>query len=352
MNYARLAAPGRVELAEVPAPRAGPGEVVVRMAACGICGTDLEKVRGGYAANAVIGHEPAGVVEQVGAGVRGLAEGTRVAVHHHVPCLACPVCARGDTTFCPTYGQTNLDPGGLAESFRLSALHVERGAALPLDERVSWPVAALLEPAGCVQTALRRLGPPRGASVFVLGLGPAGLLYARLAKLAGAAWVGGSEISPVRRAAAERGGIDLTVDPRDEGALLAAAKRVTDGRGVDLAVVATGALSAVEAAVSIARRGGTVNLFGVPPAGSRLGSDLQSLYLKGIRLVPSYATTEADIAAVHDLVRTGQLTLDDLVSETIPLPRVREAFDRAQDPAASLKVVVTGPAYREHGPGR
>lgn len=342
MKYARLEAPGRVGLAERPRPTAGPGEIVVRMAECGLCGTDLEKFRGGYTASAILGHEPVGTIEAIGTGVDGHAVGERVFAHHHVPCLECAVCARGDYMFCPRYSATNLDPCGFAEAFRVSADHVRKGAVLSLDRRVSWDAGALLEPAGCVATALRRIPLPADPSIFVVGLGPAGLLYARLARARGASWVGGAEIAPSRRAAAERGGIDATVDPSDPAAVRALVDAATGGRGVDLAVVATGAPPAVTLACSLARRGGTVNLFGVPPAGSRLDVDLQEIYLRGVRLIPSYATTEADIAAVHELVVEGRLVLDDLVSHRIPLDRIAEAFQIASRPADALKVVVTG----------
>lgn len=344
MKYARLEGPGRVGLAEVPDPTAGPGEIVVRMAECGVCGTDLEKVRGGYTASSILGHEPVGTIEAIGVGVAGHACGERVFVHHHVPCLACAICARGDYTFCPTYAKTNLDPCGFAERFRVSADHVRRGAILTLDPRVGWDSGALLEPAGCVATALRRIALPPEASVFIVGLGPAGLIYARLARARGAAWVGGAEIAAGRRLAAERGGIDAAVDPSDGGAVRDLIDRATDGRGVDLAVVATGAPSAVAQATTLVRRGGTVNLFGVPPVGSRLEVDLQEIYLRGIRFVPSYATTEADIDEVHRTIAEGKLMLEDLVSHRIPLETIDEAFHLASHPADSLKVVVTGPA--------
>jgi L-iditol 2-dehydrogenase len=344
MKYAQLAAGGRVALVERPDPVAGPGEVVVTLAECGVCGTDLEKLRGNYRSAGVLGHEPVGVVATVGPGVAGLTRGDRVFVHHHVACGTCEVCRRGDLTFCPSYSRTNIDPGGFAEAFRVPEENVRRGAVLRLDPAVSWDAGALLEPAGCALTALRRVGVPSGGSVWVLGLGPVGLLLARLARTLGASWVGGSEIAPLRRAAAERGGMDVTVDPRDDGAVDREVERATGGRGVDLAVVATGQPAVVRAATHLVRRGGTVNLFGLPEAGSRLDADLQELYLRGVRLIPSYATTEADIAEVHRLVLSGTLSVADLVTHRIPLDRVDEAFRLAGRPDEAVKVVVSGPA--------
>lgn len=345
MKVGRLASSGGVEVAELPAPAAGPGEVTVRLAACGVCGTDLEKVRGNYRTAGILGHEPAGVVAELGAGVRDVRVGDRVFVHHHVPCYSCATCRRGDLTFCPTYSRTNLDPGGFAEIFRVPKENVDRGAVLPLDPSIDWETAALLEPAACALTALKRLGLPSDLSVFVLGLGPVGLLYARLARALGARWVGGSEISELRRAAAERGGIQSVVDPRTDGAVRAAVDEATHGEGVDLAVVATGQPAVVASAVGLVRRGGTVNLFGLPEAGSRLDADLQRLYLSGVWLVPSYATTEPDIAEVHDLVVAGTLSLRDLVSHRVPLGEFGRAVETAGRPAEAVKVVVTGPAF-------
>ncbi|MGA9840145.1 MAG: zinc-binding dehydrogenase, partial [Thermoplasmata archaeon] len=121
-------------------------------------------------------------------------------------------------------------------------------------------------------------------------------------------------------------------------------ERATGGRGVDLAVVATGQPAVARQATEVVRRGGTVNLFGLPESGSRLDADLQKLYLRGVRLVPSYATTEPDIAEVHRLVASGTLPLADLVTHRIPLERIDEAFRLAGRPEEAVKVVVTGPA--------
>ncbi|HKS59427.1 MAG TPA: alcohol dehydrogenase catalytic domain-containing protein, partial [Thermoplasmata archaeon] len=316
-----------------------------RMAACGVCGTDLEKIRGNYRSAGVLGHEPVGVIEQLGAEVTGLSEGDRVFVHHHVPCYQCAVCARGAYSYCPSYSKTNIDPGGFAERFRVPKANVERHAILRLDPSVSWEEGALLEPAGCALTALRSIGFQPGSRVIVLGLGPVGLLYARLARALGASWVGGSEMSALRRAAARQGGIDVAVDPTEPGAVKSAVDTATGGVGVDVAVVATGAPAAIRTAYELPRRGGTLNLFGLPERGQRLEADLQELYLRGIRLVPSYATSEPDIAEVQRLLVAGKLAVKDLVTHRVGLDDLAGAFHLAGTPATAIKVVVTGPAF-------
>ena len=347
MKAGLLAAPGRVALDDRPDPTPGPGEVIVSLAACGICGSDLEKVRGNYRATQIIGHEPVGTVAGIGAGVAGISVGTRVFFHHHVPCYACPACYSGAYTYCPSYTKTNLDPGGFSEQFRVPAVNVSRGAVLPLGPMISWDEGTLLEPAGCALTAIRTVGLPPATSVMILGLGPVGILYARLLRALGAGWIGGADPSAPRRASATRRGADATVDPHNAEKVRQLVQLATGGRGVDLAVVATSAASAVPLAVSLVRRGGAVNLFGLPEAGSHLEEDLQQLYLRGIRIIPTYATTERDVAEVHALLAAKRLEVRDLVTHRFPLEKLPEAFQLAAQPDKALKVIVTGPAFSE-----
>jgi L-iditol 2-dehydrogenase len=345
MKAGLLVAPGRVALDDRPDPTPAPGEVIVSLAACGICGSDLEKVKGNYRATQVIGHEPVGTVAAIGDGVAGLSVGARVFAHHHVPCYACPACYSGAYTYCPSYSKTNLDPGGFAERFRVPAVNVSRGAVLPLAPAISWEEGTLLEPAGCALTALRTIGLPPATTVMILGLGPVGILYARLARALGAGWIGGADLSSLRRTAAGRRGADATVDPRNGEKVRQLVQLATGGRGVDLAVVATSAASAVPVAVSLVRRGGTLNLFGLPEAGSHLEEDLQQLYLRGIKVIPTYATTERDIAEVHALLAAKRLEVHDLVTHRFPLDKLPEAFQLAAQPDKALKAIVTGPSY-------
>ncbi|MGI0053239.1 MAG: alcohol dehydrogenase catalytic domain-containing protein [Thermoplasmata archaeon] len=339
-------ADGAVRLEERSPPALAPGEIRVALAACGICGTDLEKLRGNYrSSGGVLGHEAVGVISETAGPVEGFSPGDRVFVHHHVPCYRCAVCRRGDLTFCPEYARSNLDPGGFAEGFRVSAHHLARGAVLPLAPSVGWEEGALLEPAGCAWTALRSVGFPAGGKLLVLGLGPVGLLYARVARARGAGWVGGTDPSPLRREAARRGGIDAVFDPTTPEELRRELAGAIGPPGVDVVAVATGAPAAVEGAFDSVRRGGTVNLFGLPEAGSTLHQDLQSVYLRGIRIVPTYATTEGDLHELHRLVSAGRLPLKDLVTHRFPLDRIGTAFEMARQPDRALKVLVTGPAY-------
>lgn len=338
---AALLTPQGVELQELPDPLAGEGEVVVDLRACGVCGTDLEKVRGNYSATGRIGHEPSGVVSAVGKGVADLPVGTRVFVHHHVACGRCAVCAAGTPTFCPQYQSTNIDPGGFSEKFRVPATNVKAGAILQLPDHVNDLEATFVEPLGCCLEGVWSTPFRDGQKVVVLGLGPIGLLYLRLLKAMGASWIGAGDLSPFRRAAAERSGSNFVFDPREEGSLDNSLAKATDGLGADLVVVATGAPRAIAQAVKLCRRGGTVNLFGLPEKGSRLDYDLQQLYLRGIRVVPTYAATERGTGEALKLIAHGWVKVRDLATHTYPLAQVKEAFERAARTEEAIKVVVT-----------
>jgi L-iditol 2-dehydrogenase len=341
---AALLGPGRVELRDLPEPSAARHEIVVRMRACGICATDLEKVRGHYSATGKIGHEPVGVVHRVGEGVPSLREGMRVFVHHHVPCYGCEVCRIGAYTYCPQYQRTNIDPGGFSEFFLVPHENVSRGAVVSLPEHLADAEATLIEPLACCVEALRATPFAPGQSALVVGLGPVGLLYARLLRASGASRVYGADLSPFRREAGLRSGVDVVYDPRRPAETMESEGGL-DASGsfeVDLAVVATGSPTAVTEGYRHLRRGATLNLFGLPARGSRLEIDLQELYLRGIRVLPTYATTERGTGEALALLSSGRVRGRDLITHQFPLTEVTEAFDQASRTEDTLKVVVTG----------
>jgi L-iditol 2-dehydrogenase len=323
---------GKVELIDGPKPEITKGELLVAMRASGICGSDVEKIKGHYGATGKIGHEPAGVIVSVGDGAGGFSVGDRVFVHHHVPCYTCEVCRAGAYTFCPDYQKANIDPGGFSEYFRVPARNVERMAALHLPPSMTFEEASMIEPLGCCIDAVMALPFAAGQRVMVLGLGPIGVLYLRLLYAKGAGWLVGGDLSPYRREVAKRSGADVVFDPRSPDAVKG---------DFDIVVVATGATKAIEDAFKWVRRGGTINLFGLPEKGSHLGTDLQDLYMKGVRLVPTYAATERGTNYALRLISTGRVPVKDLVTHTFPLERISDAFARAMTTEGTVKVVVT-----------
>jgi L-iditol 2-dehydrogenase len=339
MKAVHLSAPGQVEVREVPVPSLEAGDILVAMGACGLCGTDIEKMRGLYtAAPPVLGHEAAGAVVAVGEGVDGVRPGDRVFPHHHVPCGECEYCRRGSPTMCPEYRQHHLDPGGFAERFRVPAWIVARGGVLPLPDGVSFEDAAFVEPLACCLRALDRFRVPDGADVLLLGAGPMGLLLQQLLPRYGAAEVIVSEPSPYRRRFAERLGADRVLDPRREDV----GERVrgrTGGRGADLVVVATGSGRALRDAFGAVRDGGTVGLVGLPAADVPI-EDASQLVTRELAVLASNAATEDETQRALDLIGRRAVNVADLVTHRFPLASFADAVAVAEKGEA-MKVLLT-----------
>lgn len=329
---------GKVELREVPAPRITSGEVLVEMKSCGICGTDVEKTRGETHTPGVLGHEVAGVIKGK-ADVSEVTEGDRVVVHHHVSCGNCYYCKSDSPTLCDLYQKTNLDPCGFAEYFRVPQINQERGAILRLPEEVSFAEASFIEPLGCCIRSLSHCGDVEGKHVAVLGAGSTGGLMIQLLKSMRAESITASDVSLARLAFCRRLGADFTVNPAKEN-LVEAVNATTDGRGVDLAIVATGNLRALDNALQITRKGGLVNLFGMPTKNAKLPIDPSSLFIRELKIVPSYSTTEEEMKTALSLISKRKIEVAQLISHRFKLRDVVEAFQFAADPEKSVKVLV------------
>src|SRR2546427_12017182 len=164
--------PGHAEITEVPVPRLQSGEVLIKLAASGICGTDIEKVRGAYGPGGILGHEVSGTIASLGEGVTDLRKSDRVIAHHHVPCYDCHYCQRGDHTMCDLFKKTNFDPCGLAEYFRVPEVNVTRGGVVRLPPETSFEEGSMIEPTACCVRALDEAEVKPGDNVLVAGLGP------------------------------------------------------------------------------------------------------------------------------------------------------------------------------------
>jgi L-iditol 2-dehydrogenase len=330
---------GRLQLAIVDRPRIGPGELLVKMKACGICGTDLEKVHGVRVTPPVLGHEVAGDIEEVGSGVRDYSKGDRVIVHHHVPCHTCYYCLRGDHTLCQEFPKSNLDPCGFAEYFRVPETNVSKGAVFRLPDGMSYEEAALAEPTGCCIRGIDRLGVRSEDSTLIIGAGPAGLTYVQLLRAFEAGLIFATDIIESRVKWAKKLGADQALNAADTNSrrqILDA----TEGRGVDNVIVASGSVKAIEASFHAVRKGGKILLFGIPPEGSGFNYDASNVFIREIKLIPSYSTTENEIQRALEMMETGMIRLTDVITHRFHLSEIADAFRAADDARLSLKVMV------------
>jgi L-iditol 2-dehydrogenase len=331
---------GGVELVELPEPRAGAGEALMRTRVAGVCGSDLLDwyVRG--KAGTVLGHEVSGRIAELGAGAEGFAIGDRIAPHHHAPCLACDACRAGRYVHCAEWRGSRLDPGGFAELVRIPAGNLSRDTAR-VPDGVSDEAATFVEPLATVVKALRRARLERGQSLLCVGLGPAGQLTIRLARSLGAGRIAGADPVASRRAAAEGSGADAAIGVSGATSPLApAARELTGGRGFDVVLVGPGKREVVRDAFDAVADGGTLLLFTMAPRGEEWDAPLHDLYFREVSVVPSYSCGPDDTAESLDAIASGRVRVDDLVTHRFPIDRAPEAFARARNPEGAMKVVI------------
>jgi L-iditol 2-dehydrogenase len=338
LKAALIDATGKLRMAEVPKPEPAEGEVLVKLRCCGVCGTDLEKVNGHGITSSVVGHEEVGEVAAVGHGVKGLAIGDRVFAHHHVPCGSCELCRRGEGTLCPEYSKHNLAPCGLAEYFIVPKYNVERGAVLKLPDSLSFEQASFIEPLACCIRGLEMANARAVSSVLIYGAGPIGLMQLKLLKSYGRKTVIVADVSEYRLGLAADMGAEGTFNvsnASERNDVLAFLKG-----GPELVVLATGSSAALEDALSVVGKGGTVLLFGAPKKNSRASIDTARFFLNGTKLVTSYAATETETAEAMKLLSDGTVEVMDLITHRFPLEQTEEAFAVAGEQKC-MKALIT-----------
>ncbi|MHB8139695.1 MAG: alcohol dehydrogenase catalytic domain-containing protein [Vulcanimicrobiaceae bacterium] len=314
----------RIERRAVPELKAG--ELLVRTVASGICSGDIMAWYVRRKAPFVLGHEPAGEIVALGPGAppcdeegRPFAIGERVAVHHHAPCFACRACERGDYVQCATWRASQIDPGGIAEYFRVPAVNMRDTLRLP--EGVSCLDGSLVEPLACVEKSLRRSGLQRGDLLYVIGLGVMGQMHLLAARASGARVIG-SDFSPARCNLAQRNGA-AAVHP---GHALEALRAASDGRGADVVICGPGTREALEHAVSVAAPGATIVMFTPLPPGTSLCLDAGRLYFSDLRLVASYSCGPPDTRAALARIERGEVTAALLDAREVALDAVPQAY--------------------------
>ena len=327
-----------IRIQEMSRPVCGPGEMIIRVEASGICGSDVMEWYRIKKAPLVLGHEVAGEVVEAGEGVENFKAGDRIVAAHHVPCNTCSYCLTGHHTACETLRRTNFDPGGFAEYVRLPAINVDRGVFVIPDD-ISYEQATFHEPLGCVLRALRiaRLQP--GQNALVIGSGIAGLLMIHAARELGAGRILAIDPVPFRLDMAKQFGADEAIPPEeDSNAIL---RRLTGGRLADLVVVCTGAEMAQNRALESAERGGMILFFAFPDPEVKISFSVTDVFGRNDRtLTTSYGSSPYDSWAALELMRSPTIRVKDMITHRLPLSDTAKGFllvERAQD---SMKVII------------
>lgn len=321
-----------IRVVERPVPSIGPNEVLAEVVACGICGSDTmrwyrepqSKRLGGINT----GHEIAARIVRVGESVRGYRSGQRVVITHHFPCLKCGACRSGNETACEAMHQKHIDPGGFAQYVRVFESGLDLGL-YPMPEGMSFEAGSFVEPLGCVVRSVRKMAPLQGQSVLILGSGLAGLLHIRLMKARGAGPICAIDTNQQRLDAARESGAD---EVRFAGDPLPTADRV---------VVCTGAPVAARQALDCIHRGGSLMFFAANGPDEKLEIPLTRFWTSQPSLLFSYGAAPRDMSEALELIASGTVRVDDLVTHRFPLDRIREAFELFENPRdTSLKIVI------------
>jgi len=330
--------PDDIRIEEMPTPKIGQDEVLVEMKACGICGSDLMPWYLKDRAPLVLGHEPAGIVAKTGRKVKQFEEEDRVFVHHHVACLTCHYCSRGDFTLCEQFKKTNIHPGGFAEYFRVPASNLQVDTLKILDN-VSFEEATLIEPIACCLRAQTRFIIRPDDTVVIIGAGPSGIIHTILSESRGAAKIIVSDIINYRLEMAKRFGADLTINPQNES-LIEKVRESTNGRGADLVIVTAPYAEALSEGLNVCRKGGTVCVFAPSLPNKQVSISPYRLFFSEIRIIPSYSTSHLETRTALKLINTGKIKAKELITHRFPLRQTSEAFKIAEKDKRCLKVVV------------
>ncbi len=330
-----------ISVEETNLPVLGSGDILVQMHACGICGSDVEKVFGQYGKPSMkLGHEPAGIVLDVGSNVNDFTKGDRVFTHHHVPCYSCHYCKHGNETICTKYSETNLSPCGLSEEYVVPEWNVSHGGVLKLPDSMTFQEAAMIEPLACCVRAWSKFPYQEGDSAAIFGVGPTGMMHVMLAKSKKFSKIFCLDVNDFRLDFAKKFNVSDTINSTNE-------KRVekileqTEQRGVDVAIVATSSLEALDDAIEVVRKGGAIMMFGVPSKGAKIELDMSKIYSKEISIVTSYAASDEDTKEALGLIESSQINVGQLVTHTYRITDSQKAFDHAKSGENAMKIIIT-----------
>ena len=334
-----------VNVEEIPTPAIQPGEILIRVEACGICHTDLKKIEYNLLEPPrVYGHETAGVVAAVGAGVTKFLPGDRVVAFHHIPCRNCFYCQRKTYAQCPVYKKVGITAGfepaggGFSQYVRVMDWIVDQGVER-IPDGVSFERATLVEPLNTCLKAVTQCDPQPEDFVAILGQGPIGLMFTMLVNRTGAR-VAATDTIVERRELAERCGAGFAWDPRTVD-VAAEIKRMTGGRGADLVIVAASVPGIVDQAIACSRPGSRILLFAQTSASERIETSGADICVGERTLLGCYSASIDLQKESANLVFGGQVPVEELISHRLPLVKIRSGFDLALHPGPnSLKIIV------------
>lgn len=328
-----------LRIVDMPVPEIGDGEILLKVVASGICGSDVIEWYRRDKVPLVLGHEVAGEVVDVGKGVTAFKVGDRVAATHHVPCNTCHYCLNGHHTACELLQRgTHFDPGGFAEYLRIPAINVDRGT-FHVPEGVSFEMASFLEPLACVARGQNGAGIKPGQTILIVGSGIAGLMHTGLARVRGAGLIIAADTIPMRLDMARKMGADLSISV-DEN-MFEAIRSANSGRLADVVIICHGEF--VDYGIRAVEKGGVVLVFASAPEGAVIAAGINEIFWRTeVTLLSTYAGSPADCVLALKLIRSGAAPLSQLVTDRLSLDDIQKGFRAVASPIEhrSIKVIV------------
>jgi L-iditol 2-dehydrogenase len=326
-----------VRIEDVPKPEIGADEILLKVMASGICGTDVVEWYRLPKAPRVLGHEATGIIDEVGENVTKYKVGDRVFVSHHVPCNKCHYCRKDAHTACETLHTTNYIPGGFSQYIRVPKINVKTGI-YKLPTNMSYEEGTFIEPLACAIRGQRLAGINKDDTVLIIGSGMAGILHIQLAKLKGAQKIFATDINPDRLKLAEKFGADHVIDAR--GDLPQQLKALNDGVAADKVIVCTGATQAALTALDCVDRGGTILYFAVPDPTVKIPIPITEFWRNETTIRTSYGAAPRDLEEALQILAQKQVNVEEMITHRLDIREIAEGFRLVAEAEKSLKVII------------
>lgn len=327
-----------IRIEQRPVPKIGEGELLIKVRASSICGSDVMEWYRTEKVGRVLGHEISGEIVEIGEGIKNYKKGDRVSASHHVPCYECHFCQLGHHTLCDTLKKTNFDPGGFSEFIRLPEINVRYGV-YPLPDNVTYDEATFIEPLACAIRAQKKARVCKGQTVLVIGSGIAGLLHMMLAHAWGIHPILATDLNPYRLLKAKEFGADFIFEAAND--LPRCIRESNEQRLADVVIVCSSSQKAALQAMACVERGGTILFFALVGPDQIIPFPMNDIFWqKGVTLMSSYAASPEEHRESLELIRTGQAPVAKLISHKLPFDEISTGFKIVSEAGKSLKVIV------------
>jgi len=330
-----------VRVEEKPKPKIGPGELLVKVMASGICGTDVVEWYRRDRVPLVLGHEIAGEIVEIGDGIRRYKAGDRISASHHVPCGECHYCLAGHHSACETLRKTSFDPGGFSEYLRIPAINLEKGGVYKLPASVSFEEATFVEPLACAVRGQRMSWqrPCKGQTVVIIGSGISGILHIQLLSAKGFSKIIATDINDYRLKEALRFGADNIINAKED--VPQELKELNNGRLADFVILCAGARTAVEQAIKSLDRGGVILIFASADEGFNLSIPMNDFFWRSERsMISSYAANPDEHREALKLIKNRKINVKDMITHRFGLAEIQNGFKLVSEAKESIKVII------------